>query len=142
MDAGPLQPDSEHPVWLFDGVCAFCDWSVRFLLRHERQPDCLFVAIQSETGQALALRHGVNPDDPATFLFIENGRALTKSDGVIALARHLRWPWRLLGLWRLLPKGLRDWQYGLIARNRYRLFGRKQECAVPYQAARARFILP
>lgn len=134
-------------IWLYDGLCGFCDGSVRFFLAHERPAPgsaspCVFVAIQSEAGRRLALRHGVDPNDPSTFLFIEDGVAHASSDGVIALARHLRQPWRLLALWRLLPKGFRDRQYGWVARNRYRIAGRKVRCGIPAPSLRARFVLP
>ena len=74
-------------------------------------------------------------------LFIENGKALFKSDGVIALASHLDGPAALITLCRFLPKAVRDFAYDRIARNRYRLFGRKQECLIPDATVRHRFVM-
>lgn len=133
---------SDKAIWLFDGLCAFCSWSVRFLLARERAPSTVFVAIQSDLGRSLATRHGVDPDMPSTFLFIDKGRALEKSDGVIALAEHLRWPWRALRWGWLVPKAWRDGLYDVLARNRYRIFGRHDRCEIPPPHIRARFILP
>jgi predicted DCC family thiol-disulfide oxidoreductase YuxK len=130
------------PVWLFDGVCVLCSASVAFTLRHERAPLIRFVAIQSGEGRALAMQHGVDPDQPETFLFVENGRALPKSDGIIALARHLRWPWRAGSALAVIPGPLRDWAYDRVARNRYAWFGKRETCVVPDAATRARFVLP
>ncbi len=130
------------PIWLYDGVCVLCSGGVRYTLRHERDRAIRFVAIQSREGRALAQAHGLDADDPDSFLFIENGRALTKSDGVLTLIRHLGGPARLLLLGRFLPRPWRDWLYDRLARNRYRLFGRKDSCDLPAPAARRRFTLP
>lgn len=89
------QPSEDAPVWLYDGVCVLCSGSVHYTLRHEQDATIRFVAIQSREGRALAQAHGIDPDDPESFLFIEDGRALAKSDGVLALLRHLGGPARL-----------------------------------------------
>lgn len=128
-------------VWLFDGVCVLCSWGVHYTLRHERDASIQFVAIQSAEGRALAARHGVDPDDPVSFLFIDNGHVLQASDAVIALSRHLKGPARVLPLFRFVPKGVRDATYGLVARNRYRLFGKTQTCMTPQVDVRDRFVL-
>lgn len=130
------------PIWLYDGVCVLCSGGVRYTLRHERDHEIRFVAIQSEEGRALARRHGIDPDEPDSFLFIEHGQALARSDGVLALAGHLGGPARLLLLGRVLPKRWRDWLYDRVARNRYGLFGRKRSCELPDPAQRRRFTLP
>jgi predicted DCC family thiol-disulfide oxidoreductase YuxK len=133
---------SEAPVWLYDGVCVLCSAGVRYALKHERDHAIRFVAIQSCEGRELAGRHGIDPDDPASFLFIERGRALAKSDGVLALARHLDGPARLLSVAWIMPPAIRDWFYDRLARNRYRIFGRKTACEVPPPSHRHRFALP
>ena len=130
------------PVMLFDGVCVLCAASVRFVLRHERAHDIRFVAIQSAEGRALALAHGLDADDPASFLFADDTGAFTQSNGVIALARHLRRPASALALLRFVPRPLRDGVYDRIARNRYALFGKREACLLPDAALRARFAVP
>ncbi len=130
-----------HAIWLFDGKCVLCSGGVRYTLRHEKSPSIMFVAILSDAGRALADEYGVDPDDPTTFLFIENGKALEKSDAFIALSRHLKGPARIVPLIRFIPRGWRDWAYGLIARNRYALFGRTDSCMVPTADQRHRFVL-
>ncbi|MGX5733073.1 thiol-disulfide oxidoreductase DCC family protein [Bosea thiooxidans] len=133
---------SEAPIWLYDGVCVFCSGGVNYTLKHERDHAIRFVAIQSREGRDLARQHGIDPDDPESFLFIENGRALAESDGVLALIQHLSGPARLLKAGRILPKALRDWLYDRVARNRYRIFGKKTACYMPNAAQRHRFRLP
>lgn len=130
------------PTWLYDGVCILCSGGVRYTLKHERDHSIRFVAIQSREGRALATSHGIDPDEPESFLFIENGKALAKSDGVLALLEHLDGPARVLLVGRWLPRPIRDWLYDRIARNRYRLFGKKTACEAPDPAQRHRFSLP
>ena len=115
---------------------------MRFLLARERAPTTRFVAIQSALGRSLAERHGVDPETPSTFLFIEGSRALEKSDGVIALADHLRWPWRALTWGWIVPRRWRDALYDVLAGNRYRIFGRYDRCEIPPAGLRDRFVLP
>jgi predicted DCC family thiol-disulfide oxidoreductase YuxK len=136
------QHRDDAPVWLYDGVCVLCSSGVHYTLRHERDHAIRFVAIQSREGHALALAHGIDPDDPESFLFIENGRALEKSDGVLALVAHLGGPARLLLVGGILPRAIRDWLYDRVARNRYRLFGQTTACEMPDPAQRHRFSLP
>lgn len=133
---------ADAPIWLYDGVCVLCSSSVQYALKHERDHAIRFVAIQSPEGRKLAKRYGIDPDEPETFLFVEDGRAWPKSDGVLALVEHLSGPARLLKLGRVLPRAVRDRLYDRIARNRYRLFGRKDACELPDPAQRHRFVLP
>jgi predicted DCC family thiol-disulfide oxidoreductase YuxK len=130
------------PVWLFDGVCVLCSSGVRYVLKHERHHDMRFIAIQSDLGKALALLHGIDPENPDSFLFIEDNRALAKSDGVLALLRHINGPARVLRLGKVLPKPVRDWLYDSMARNRYRLFGKYDSCMIPDAEMQRRFVLP
>ena len=130
------------PIWLFDSVCVLCTWGVQYTLRHEKTDSIRFVAIQSAEGRELAECHGVNPDDPATFLFVENGVALEKSDAVFALVKHLKGPARLTLAFRWLPRRLRDAAYSIVANNRYRVFGKTRTCIAPHADQRRRFVLP
>jgi predicted DCC family thiol-disulfide oxidoreductase YuxK len=132
------------PVWLFDGVCVLCSRSVRFALAHERPGDApiRFVAIQSDLGRRLATAWGVDPDRPSSFLWFEDGVAHARSDGALAMARHLGGRARALRLLRFIPRPIRDWLYDRIARNRYALFGKRDDCMIPDAATRARFTLP
>lgn len=133
---------NEAPIWLFDGVCVLCSRSVAFLLRHERDHFIRFVSIQSEEGRKLAQHHGLDPANPESFLFIENGVALAASEGLYQLAGHLTAPARWLRMLVLVPRPLRDWAYYRIARNRYRYFGKMLKCLVPPPNQRHRFVMP
>jgi len=135
-------PGGGDVAWVFDAKCVLCSSMVHYVLRHEMRPDMRFISIQSAEGQRLAQAHGIDPLDPTSFLFLEDGRASTASDGVLALVRHLRGPARLLRLLRPLPRGWRDRLYYIVARNRYAWFGERETCMVPDAATRQRFVLP
>lgn len=128
-------------IWLFDSHCVLCSRGVQYTLRHEKAATIRFVAIQSDEGRALARDHEIDPDDPSTFLFIEDGVALGASDAVIALAQHLKGSGWIARLCRNVPRRLRDAVYRLIARNRYALFGKVDQCIIPTAEQRDRFVL-
>jgi len=128
------------PIILFDGVCVLCTANARFVLRHDRRGYFRLASVQSEAGRALCERFGVDPDNPDTMLVIEGDRARRDSDAVLAIAEGLGWPWRALGAMRIVPGGLRDALYRRVARNRYRLFGRREACWVPNSEQKERIL--
>lgn len=126
---------------VFDTDCVLCSAWVHFLLRHERDETLRFVSAWSDTGLALAAAHGLNRADlDRTFLVIEGSRGLTRSDAVLALLGRLRAPWRWLACFAVLPRSLLDVVYDVVARNRYRWFGRKPQCFLPPPKTRHRFV--
>jgi predicted DCC family thiol-disulfide oxidoreductase YuxK len=130
------------PVWLFDATCLLCSGAVRYVLKHEMNPGMRFVAIQSADGRKLAMQYQIDPDDPLSFLFVDGGTGYTASDGVFQLLTHVSGWARLLRVFRVVPKAVRDPVYYWIARHRYRVFGRSDNCMVPDPAVRDRFHLP
>ena len=141
-------------VVLFDGVCNLCNGAVQFVLDHERSrpgaESVRFAALQSEAAQgvlaqvvgpeqARALREGQH-GAPDSIVVVEGGKVHTSSDAALRLARHLRAPWRWLGVLWVVPRPLRDLVYRWIARNRYRWFGKDDTCRVPTPELRARFL--
>lgn len=133
--------DSPDALWLFDGVCNFCSGSVATILKLDRKGVIRFTPIQSDYGRQLARAHGIDPDAPTSFLFIDRGRALEKSAAVLALLGRLDAPWRWARVIGLLPRAWRDAGYDWLAANRYRLMGKRDVCMVPTPQVRARFIL-
>jgi predicted DCC family thiol-disulfide oxidoreductase YuxK len=127
-------------VVIFDGVCNLCAHSVRFILAHESGPVLRFTPLQSPAGARLMRDFGFDPADVKTFVLVAAGRAHVKSDAAIQISRHLRGAWKLLGAIRVIPRPVRDWAYDVVARNRYRWFGRFDTCMVPTPELRARFI--
>jgi len=132
---------SNAPIYLFDGICVLCSRGVNYVLRHEKQPEMRFVAIQSQEGRQLALDHDIDPENPQSFLFIENGQSYQLSDAVLAMAKFVGGPGRYFLWTRFVPRPLRDLAYGLVAKNRYRIFGKMDHCYVPKPDETHRFIL-
>ena len=128
-------------LMVFDGVCNLCSGSVAMAIRLDRKQVLKFTPLQSPFGNVLAAQHGLDLDNPDSFIFFEGGRALQGSDALIALVRQLGPPWSLLATVRVLPRKWRDAAYHLLARNRYRLMGKREICMVPTPDQRARFVL-
>jgi predicted DCC family thiol-disulfide oxidoreductase YuxK len=130
------------PVMLFDGVCNLCNASVNFVLDRDRDARLRFASLQSESARELLTARGVAaPEgDPDSMVLIEGDRVWVRSDAVLRVCRHLPWPWRAASVFLIVPRGLRDAVYRLIARNRYRWFGRSEVCRMPTPALRARFL--
>jgi predicted DCC family thiol-disulfide oxidoreductase YuxK len=129
------------PLILFDTDCVLCSGMVAFVLAHEAGPTVSFVGAWSPEGLALAALHGVTRAElEETFLLIDGPRVAKRSDAALILARHLRAPWRWLGMLAIIPRPLRDAAYRHVARRRYRWFGRRQDCTVVPPGQRHRFI--
>ncbi len=128
-------PDDD--VILYDGVCVFCSRWIRFVAARDKDRRFRFTAIQSPYGTRLAQALGIDPQDPDTNAVIHGGVARFKSDGALTVLSQLPgWGWvRAL---RAVPKPLRDAVYNLVARNRYRIFAKYEECFVPDAAMRDR----
>jgi predicted DCC family thiol-disulfide oxidoreductase YuxK len=108
-------------VVVFDGVCNLCNWGVKFIIRRDYKNKFLFTSIQSNIGPQLLLNHGIQTENIETFLLIKNGKPFTL-------------------IFRYIPKGLRDFAYRVIARNRYKLFGKKDQCMIPSPDIKAKFL--
>ena len=130
-------PDDD--VILYDGVCVFCSRWIRFVAARDVERRFRFTAIQSGYGTRLAQSFGIDPDDPDTNAVIHGGEVLFKSDAALTVLGALP-GWRWTRMLRALPKPLRDAVYDLIARNRYRIFGKYEECFVPDAELRERVI--
>jgi predicted DCC family thiol-disulfide oxidoreductase YuxK len=128
-------PDDD--VILFDGVCVFCSRWVRFVATRDTAKRFHFTPIQSPYGTRLARTFGIDPDDPDTNAVVHGGKAYLKSDGALTTLSLLPgWGWTRALL--LVPRPVRDTLYNLVARNRYRIFGKYDACFVPDAEMRAR----
>lgn len=130
------------PILLYDGVCGLCARSVRWILGHERDHVIQFAPLQGETAAALRARYPRIPDELSTVVLVDPdaGRVHLRSKAFFYAARHLRAPWRWLYGLRWIPGFLPDLGYRLVARLRYRLFGKKDSCELPAPDQRARFL--
>lgn len=131
---------NDGPVILFDGVCNFCAWSVQFVITRDQRGACRFASLQSETGRRLLREHGLDAEAMDSFVLVEGAKAWRESDAALRVCRYLCFPWRVLVVFVIVPSFLRDPFYRLIARNRYRWFGKSDTCLVPTPEMRARFL--
>lgn len=133
--------DTGHPVIVFDGVCVLCSRWVDFILSHDRSGRFRLAAMQGQHGRALLVAHGLSPDDPVSFLLVDQGRGYNDTDAIARVLGQLGGPWRVTGgMLRTIPRLLRDPAYRWMARHRYRLFGRRGQCRVPDPEQAWRFI--
>ena len=138
-------PGEARHLLLYDGVCGLCDRLVQFVLAHDRRGIFHFAQLQGPTGRAIVERTGADPDDLTTFYAVRDygtagARTLVKGRAAVFVARTLGWPWRAAGLFGILPTALLDWGYDVVARHRYRVFGRFDQCAIPRPDERRRFV--
>lgn len=131
---------SDFPILLFDGVCNLCNASVQWVLRHDRAGKFRFAALQSDTGQELLRRFGLEREHFDTVVLVDGDRLYTRSDAALALLSRLGAPWAWLGVLRVFPRPLRNAVYDWVARNRYRWFGRQDECWLPRPEWKERFL--
>jgi predicted DCC family thiol-disulfide oxidoreductase YuxK len=129
-----------RPIVLFDGVCNLCNSSVNFLIDHDPHGRLRFAALQSETGQCLLRRFGLRTTDFDTLVLVDGRHCYTRSTAVLRIAARLEGPWRFAAGLLLLPAFLRDPLYNLLARRRYRWFGKSDACRMPTPELRARFL--
>lgn len=134
-----MQIDTERPIVLFDGVCNLCNGAVNFLIDHDPAHQFRFAALQSETGHRLLAQHPELADTDSIVLLADQ-RIYIKSDAALTIVRYLKRPWRWLFVLRFLPKPLRDAIYDMVARNRYRIFGRTEACRIPTPELKALFL--
>jgi predicted DCC family thiol-disulfide oxidoreductase YuxK len=133
-------PAPDGPIILFDAECILCSANAQFVLRHDRAGYFRLASIQGATGAALCRAHGIDPHDPVSMLIVEGDHVRRDSDAVLSIYEALGLPWRLLSFFRLVPTALRDPAYRWVARNRYRLFGKRETCWVAPPEYRARIL--
>lgn len=138
--AVPEFPD-EGPVFFVDGDCALCSRWAREIARLDHAGTARICPVQSPTGRAVLVHYGLDPDDPVSWLYLEDGRAYGSMAGIAAAGRRLGgWLGWVAPLLVLPPRRVQDWLYARIARNRYRLLGRTDLCALPDPGIRSRLI--
>ena len=122
--------DDAGPIAVMDGTCSLCSWGARTIARHDRDGTFRICPVQSPTGTSLVTHYGLAPDDPETWLLLENGKAWSGMEAVIRIGARLGGVARIAGAMRLLPGPAREWVYRRVARNRYR-FGQTDMCTLP-----------
>lgn len=130
----------DRPVIIFDGRCVLCARSAQFVLRHDRRRTYRMLAAQTPLGRALYAHYGLDPHNYESMILIADGVAWLKSEASIRIAQGLGLPWSLAAVLRVLPRAIRDRLYDVLARNRFRIFGRRDTCYLPDPRDADRFL--
>ena len=137
------RPSGTHLV-LYDGVCGLCNRLLQFLFKHDRRAAFCYASLQSPLGKATVEQWGGNPDDLNSFYVVADfrtpqARVFVRGDAAVFVAGELDWPWKVTRVARFIPRPFRNRVYDAIARSRYRIFGRYDQCPIPSEAMKRRF---
>ena len=126
-------------IILFDGVCNLCNQSVQFIIKRDRNEKFKFASLQGDIGKRLLNQYQIN-NKSESIVLIENNKYFTKSSAVLRICIHLSIFWKLFSIFLIIPIFFRDFFYGIIAKNRYRLFGKQDSCMLPSPNIKNRFL--
>lgn len=129
----------DNPVILFDGVCNLCTGSVQFILKRDKDKTFSFASLQSDYGQKLLQQFNLPTNTFNSFILYQDGKIYTRSTAALQMFQQLN-GWKWVKIFWIVPKFIRDAVYNLIARNRYKWFGKKNECWLPTPDLKARFL--
>ena len=130
-----------EPIIIFDGVCNLCNSAVNFIIKRDSKAVFKFVPLQSKVAQELMLRHQVQELGTDTFILIKNGQCFVRTNAALEVAKDLDGFCFLFRVFKLVPTVIRDYFYNLLAKKRYSLFGNQEQCMVPSNEVRKRFLI-
>jgi predicted DCC family thiol-disulfide oxidoreductase YuxK len=130
----------QHSIILFDGVCNLCNGAVQFIIKRDNKNQFLFASLQSQEGKQILEEHNFTVNKANSFFLFENGKLFYRSTAALKVIKKLSGLWPLLYGFIIVPKFIRDGVYNWIAQNRYRWFGRKDECMIPTPELNAKFL--
>jgi len=132
--------DRQGGVVLFDGTCAFCEGSVKFIAKRDPHRYFRFGASQTPQAREMLARYGFTRESARSLILIEDGQVYLRSTATLRIARRLRWPWSMAGAFLIVPRPIRDAAYRVIAAIRHRLAGKSNACEIPPPEIRERLI--
>ena len=121
----------QKPVLLFDGYCNLCSNSVVFVVKREKGDAFRFASLQSGFTDKLLQKVSHKDDAPDSIVLVEDGKTYFRSTAALRITKKLKWPWPLLYAFIIIPPFIRNWVYDLIAKRRYKWFGKKEQCFIP-----------
>ncbi|MEO5941933.1 MAG: thiol-disulfide oxidoreductase DCC family protein [Ferruginibacter sp.] len=131
---------NSHPIILFDGICNLCNGAVQYVIRHDSEAVFQFASLQSESGQNLLQQYNLPKNNFNSFVLIEDNKVYTKSTAALKVAKRLKGGIKLLYGFIIVPAFIRNGVYNIIANNRYKWFGKKNECMIPTPSLQSRFL--
>lgn len=135
-----MSEKGQKTIILFDGICNLCNGAVQFLLKRDINEQFLFASLQSDAAKNILLQYNVKKIKMDSIIFIEEDQLYQKSTAVLKICRHLNWPWTMISFAGVLPLRFRDKIYDIIAKHRYKWFGRKDTCTMMIPKYKNRFI--
>ena len=133
---------NSQAIILFDGVCNLCNYSVQFIIKHDPKAYFRFASLQSESGARLLDKHNLASNPFQSVILISNDRVYNRSSAALNIAKKLNGAWPLLYIFIITPPFVRNAIYDWIANNRYKWFGKRNECMIPTPDLKSRFINP
>jgi predicted DCC family thiol-disulfide oxidoreductase YuxK len=133
--------EETKPVILFDGVCNYCNSIVNFIIRQDKQNKFLFAPLQSAIAQQLLRQYDLPSSDFDSFVLVDRKKASLRSAAALLVLSKLPWYWKWTQLFWIVPPFLRNAVYNIIARNRYKWFGKKDSCMIPTAEVKAKFLV-
>lgn len=130
---------AQNPVIFFDGVCNLCSASVQFAIEHDKKDIFKFTALQGNYAKTILPKYNVDLNKIDSIILVENDNLYTKSTAALKIARKLSGLWPMLYIFIVIPKSIRDWFYDIIAKNRYKWWGRQESCWVPTAELKQKF---
>lgn len=130
----------DYSIILFDGICNFCNSSVNFIIDRDYKNRFRFAPLQSGSGKELLEKFNLDADNLKTIILIEDGRYFTKTTAVLRIAKKLRGFWKFFYVFIIIPPFIRNIFYNIIARYRYRWFGKKETCRIPTSEEKTKFL--
>lgn len=127
-------------IILFDGVCNLCNSSVQFIIERDTKNVFLFSSLQSDFGQKILKENNLNEENFDSIILIDEDKIYQKSDAALRIAKELQSPIKYFNLFLILPQFLRDFGYDLIAKNRYKFFGKQESCWIPTEELKNKFL--
>ncbi|MCW5519370.1 thiol-disulfide oxidoreductase DCC family protein [Aureitalea sp. L0-47] len=135
-----MKEAENHKIVLFDGVCNLCNGAVIFMIGKDKDDRFRFTSLQEETGRTIIKQYGIDTKKIDSIILIDNGKAYVKSTAALRIALYLKGMWPLLHGFLIFPKFIRDFVYDIIAKYRYKWFGKKESCMIPTPELKNKFI--
>jgi predicted DCC family thiol-disulfide oxidoreductase YuxK len=130
----------QKKIILFDGVCNLCNTGVKFVIRHDKKKIFQFASLQSQSARQLLHAYGLQTEVVQSFIFIDQEKIYERSSATLHVLAYLPAPWKFLYGLIIIPKFIRDWTYDIVAKNRYKWFGKKEACWIPTPELAERFL--
>jgi predicted DCC family thiol-disulfide oxidoreductase YuxK len=131
---------NNQKILYFDGVCNLCAGAVQFVLKRNKKQNILFASLQGQAGQTMLKEFGFSQTAFNSLVFVENGKVYQQSAGALRLTKYLNAAWPLLRVFMIVPAFIRNAVYNWVAKNRYKWFGKKNECWLPTPELKKRFL--